>query len=117
MFHFFATTVTYSYCVDAENRHLSKNQQHPQQQNNMHNSSNNNPRREHQQHHNAPPPQINEQFTQPPPSNGTYQYALSDIPKLAEQAANMYATNPAEKQSYYEYYKDFYTKQLSQNVS
>lgn len=116
------STVTYSYCVDAENRHLSKGQQlgQHQQQQNMNMNSNNNPRRD-QQHQNAPPPSMNEQFSQPSPSTGGgvggYQYTLADIPKLAEQAACMYATNPAERQSYFEYYKDFYTKQIAQNVS
>jgi len=45
---------------------------------------------------------------------GNYQYTLADIPKLAEQAANMYAQNPTDKASYMQYYTDFYTKQLSQ---
>jgi hypothetical protein len=36
------------------------------------------------------------------------------VPKLAEQAANMYAQNPAEKDNYLRYYTDFYTKQISQ---
>lgn len=46
------------------------------------------------------------------PSN--YQYSLADVPKLAEQAANMYAQNQTEKDSYISYYTDFYTKQISQ---
>lgn len=110
----FLYLVTYSYCVDSENRHLSKAQQ---QQNNINNSSNNVSRRD--QHQNAPPPNMtNEQLNISPANgsnNGGYQYTMADVPKLAEQAATMYATSPAEKQSYFEYYKDFYTKQVSQN--
>lgn len=89
-----------------------------QQQNNINSGSNNLSRRD--QHQNAPPPNLgNEQINISPAnaSNVGYQYTMADVPKLAEQAASMYATNPAEKQSYFEYYKDFYTKQVSQNVS
>lgn len=47
-------------------------------------------------------------------STTNYQYTLADVPKLAEQAANMYAQNQTEKESYVQYYTDFYTKQISQ---
>lgn len=47
-------------------------------------------------------------------SASSYQYTLADVPKLAEQAANMYAQNQTEKESYVQYYTDFYTKQISQ---
>lgn len=46
---------------------------------------------------------------QPPQS---YHYSLEDVPKLAEQAASMYAQNSAEKESYLKYYTDFYTNQI-----
>lgn len=47
-------------------------------------------------------------------ATNNYQYTAADVPKLAEQAANMYAQNPTEKESYIQYYTDFYTKQISQ---
>jgi hypothetical protein len=39
---------------------------------------------------------------------------MADVPNLALQAANMYAQNPTEKESYLQYYTDFYTKQVQQ---
>lgn len=39
---------------------------------------------------------------------------MADVPNLALQAANMYAQNPADKESYLQYYTDFYTKQVQQ---
>jgi hypothetical protein len=37
---------------------------------------------------------------------------MDDVPKLAEQAATMYAQNAAEKESYLKYYTEFYTNQI-----
>lgn len=45
--------------------------------------------------------------------SGGYQYTLADVPKLAEQATNMYAQSPAERESYMKYYTEFYTNQIS----
>jgi hypothetical protein len=45
-----------------------------------------------------------------------YQYGLTDVPKLAEQAASMYAQNPTEKDKYIEYYTKFYTENLSKVI-
>lgn len=46
-------------------------------------------------------------------NQSNYQYTLADVPKLAEQATNLYAHNPAEKESYMKYYTEFYTNQIS----
>lgn len=51
--------------------------------------------------------------TQPYNNSSGYQYTLADVPKLAEQATNMYAQNEAEKESYMKYYTEFYTNQIS----
>ncbi|XP_073991830.1 RNA-binding protein 5-like [Rhodnius prolixus] len=40
-------------------------------------------------------------------------YKLSDVPRLAEFSATMYATTPQEKTAYYAYYEDYYRKQIS----
>jgi hypothetical protein len=42
-----------------------------------------------------------------------YQYTLADVPKLAEQATNMYAQNAAERESYMKYYSEYYTNQIN----
>lgn len=92
--------MNFSYCVDSENRHLAKpHAPRRDQQQQQQNSSNND-----QQNYNN----VNNYQNNNP---------LTDVHKLAEQAANMYAQNPAEKESYYEYYKDFYTKQMAQQVT
>lgn len=84
--------VSYSYCVDGENRVAQKP------------SQNNGNRRE----NNNPPP-IDTNYSQPP----TYQYTLTDVPQLAEQAATMYAQNPSEKENYVKYYTEYYTNQIN----
>lgn len=85
-------SVTFSYCIDSENRNISRPQT-------------GNSRRDNNQ------PSGDQQASY---STNNFQYTLSDIPKLAEQAANMYAQNPSEKDNYIRYYTDFYTKQISQ---
>lgn len=92
-------TVTFSYCIDSENRNIGRPPGNARRENsnaNQHSSSN------------------DQQQQQMYPTATNYQYTLSDIPKLAEQAANMYAQNPTEKESYLQYYTEFYTKQISQ---
>lgn len=42
----------------------------------------------------------------------TYQYTLSDVPRLAEYGAKMYATNAAEHEHYYKYYLEYYTGEI-----
>lgn len=87
-------SVTFSYCVDSENRLITKSQS----------NNNGSSRRD----NNA---QMSESSSYQSQSN--YQYTLADVPKLAEQATNMYAHNPAEKESYMKYYTEFYTNQIS----
>lgn len=87
--------MTFSYCIDSENRNIGR-------------PSTNNRR----DTNNASQHTANEQ--QQSYSATNYQYTLADVPKLAEQAANMYAQNQTEKESYIQYYTDFYTKQISQ---
>lgn len=41
-----------------------------------------------------------------------YQYTQKDVPKLAEYSTNLYAQTPAERESYMEYYTDYYKKQI-----
>lgn len=47
----------------------------------------------------------------------TTQYKLSDVPRLAEYSANLYATNPQEKAAYIAYYEDYYKKQITEGVN
>lgn len=94
-------SVTFSYCVDSENRSIARN------------STGNNVRRDNnQQQPSSGDQQQQTMFT----ASNNFQYTISDVPKLAEQAANMYAQNPAEKDNYLRYYTDFYTKQISQVI-
>lgn len=86
-------SVTFSYCIDSENRNIAKPAGNARRDNNSNQS--------------AP-------VDQQSPYAASYQYTLADVPKLAEQAANMYAQNPTEKESYLQYYTEFYTKQISQ---
>lgn len=88
--------MTFSYCVDSENRNIGRPP--------------NNARRDNP---NQPQPPQNDQHSMYPATTA-YQYTLADVPKLAEQAASMYAQNPTDKASYLQYYTDFYTKQVSQ---
>lgn len=83
--------MTFSYCIDSENRNIGK----PMRRDN-----------------NAAQPSSASDQQSAYASN--YQYTLADVSKLAEQAADMYAQNQTEKQSYIQYYTDFYTKQISQ---
>lgn len=85
--------VSFSYCIDAENRNIGKS------------STSGGSRRD-----NNSSGQSDTQSMYA----GNYQYTLSDVPKLAEQAAVMYAQTPAEKESYLAYYTDYYTKQVNQ---
>lgn len=87
------SSVTFSYCVDSENRNIGK----PIVNQRRDNTS-------------SQPTQVDQQSMYA----ATYQYTLADVPKLAEQAANMYAQNQTEKESYLQYYTEFYTKQISQ---
>lgn len=41
------------------------------------------------------------------------QYTLSDVPRLAEYSASVYAKNAAEQDYYYKYYTDYYTEQIN----
>lgn len=41
-----------------------------------------------------------------------YQYTQKDVPKLAEYSTNLYAQTPAERESYMQYYTDYYKKQI-----
>lgn len=86
--------MTFSYCIDSENRNIGK----PSANNRRENNSAQHSANDQQQMYSA----------------SSYQYTLADVPKLAEQAANMYAQNQTEKESYVQYYTDFYTKQISQ---
>lgn len=97
-------TVTFSYCIDSENRNIGR-------PNNSNNNNNNNSRRENNP---IPGPQSTQNDQQQSTYVASYQYTLADVPKLAEQAANMYAQNPTEKENYLQYYTDYYTKQISQ---
>ncbi|XP_014253951.1 RNA-binding protein 5 [Cimex lectularius] len=47
------------------------------------------------------------------------QYQLSDVPRLAEYSAALYATTPQEKASYLAYYEEYYRKQITEgeNIS
>lgn len=40
-------------------------------------------------------------------------YRASDVPRLAEYSAALYATNPQEKVAYLSYYEDYYKKQVA----
>ncbi|KAL1139064.1 hypothetical protein AAG570_009125 [Ranatra chinensis] len=46
-------------------------------------------------------------------SNETTQYTLSDVPRLAEYSANLYASTPQEKATYLQYYEEYYKKQIA----
>lgn len=43
---------------------------------------------------------------------GTDQYTLSDVPRLAEYSASLYAKTAAEQDYYHKYYTDYYTEQI-----
>ncbi|KAF6205360.1 hypothetical protein GE061_019531 [Apolygus lucorum] len=40
-------------------------------------------------------------------------FKSSDVPRLAEYSASLYATNPQEKAAYLTYYEDYYKKQIA----
>ncbi|KAG5676628.1 hypothetical protein PVAND_006448 [Polypedilum vanderplanki] len=80
--------VSMSYCVDSENRVISK----------PHNSSNGSRSNSHSNDAN---------YAQ------NYQYTLADVPKLAEQAASIYAQNGSDKEAYIKYYTEYYTQQIT----
>lgn len=42
-----------------------------------------------------------------------HQYTLTDVPRLAEYSAGVYAQNPAEHEYYYKYYTDYYVEQIN----
>lgn len=42
----------------------------------------------------------------------TPSYTISDVPRLAEFSANLYAKTPAEQTSYTQYYTNFYTEKI-----
>ncbi|CRL01481.1 CLUMA_CG014238, isoform A [Clunio marinus] len=91
--------VSFSYCVDSENRNIGKPTNNSRRETNnvaQHQTTNDS-------HQNA--------------YAASYQYTLADVPKLAEQAASMYAQNTTERQSYVQYYTDYYTKQITQGLS
>lgn len=76
--------VIITYCVDAENRQINSRQ----------NNGNRN-------HHDGNT------------SNAQNQYTLSDVPRLAEYSASVYAQTTAEYEHYYKYYTDYYTEQIN----
>lgn len=43
----------------------------------------------------------------------THQYTLADVPRLAEYSASMYASTQAEHDHYYKYYTDYYISQIT----
>ncbi|XP_017063121.2 LOW QUALITY PROTEIN: RNA-binding protein 5-A [Drosophila eugracilis] len=47
------------------------------------------------------------------PSGVDENYTVTDIPRLAEYSASVYASNPAEHAHYVQYYTDYYTTHLS----
>lgn len=87
--------MSFSYCVDSENRVIAKPQT----------SSNGNGNRR----NDNPQPAVSSTDSQ---AFQSYQYTLDDVPKLAEQATAMYAQTAAEKESYLKYYTEFYTNQI-----
>lgn len=91
------STVTFSYCIDTENRNIVRQQ------------GNNYQRRE-----NSSQASTDQQQTYSTVAPSFQAYTLNDVPNLAEQAATMYAQNPTEKANYLQYYTAFYTKQVSQ---
>ncbi|BES93249.1 RNA-Hypothetical protein protein [Nesidiocoris tenuis] len=44
-------------------------------------------------------------------------FKASDVPRLAEYSASLYATNPQEKAAYKAYYEDYYRKQVAEGSS
>lgn len=46
-------------------------------------------------------------------ATSAYAYTFSDVPRLAEYSASLYATNAAEQQYYLSYYTDYYTAQIT----
>ncbi|EDW75885.2 uncharacterized protein Dwil_GK14959 [Drosophila willistoni] len=48
-----------------------------------------------------------------PPSGAGGTYTLADVPRLAEYSASLYASNPAEKAHYVQYYRDYYTSEIA----
>lgn len=96
--------VSFSYCVDSENRVIAKTQA---SNGNPNNGNSNRRENVNSQSHDMQSSASSSSY------QSGYQYTLSDVPKLAEQAANMYAQTPAEKDSYIKYYTDFYTNQIS----
>ncbi|CAD7086141.1 unnamed protein product [Hermetia illucens] len=43
----------------------------------------------------------------------TYQYTLADVPRLAEYSASMYASTPAEQEHYVKYYTQYYIAEIT----
>lgn len=43
----------------------------------------------------------------------TYQYTLSDVPRLAEYSASIYASNPTEHEHYMKFYTNYYITQIT----
>ena len=82
--------VSISYCVDSENRAISK------QSNSSKTSSS-----------------YNGDVNQANYSNN-YQYTLADVPRLAEYSASVYASNPTEHEHYMKFYTNYYMTQISQ---
>lgn len=87
--------ITISYCIDAENRSIDRNKQelNLDQGNNI--------------------PTAEAPMIGPMMQNDTaYTYTMSDVPRLAEYSASLYATNTAEHSYYLKYYTDYYTTQI-----
>ncbi|XP_055855180.1 RNA-binding protein 5-A-like isoform X1 [Episyrphus balteatus] len=81
--------VLISYCVDSENRQISRG------------------------------PSNNVKVTQDAIATvananpNTYQYTVADVPRLAEYSASLYASTPAEQEHYLKYYTQYYMTEIS----
>lgn len=49
--------------------------------------------------------------------NQTQRYTLEDVAQLAEYSANLYASNPAQKAHYLQYYTQYYQSQIMQGTA
>lgn len=50
-------------------------------------------------------------------SDSNQRYTLDDVAQLAEYSANLYATTPAQKAHYLQYYTQYYQNQIAQGSS
>ncbi|KAJ6648831.1 RNA-binding protein 5 [Pseudolycoriella hygida] len=78
--------VLVSYCVDSENKQITKS---------------------------TPSKLTHSDVPTTSSYSNTHQYTLADVPRLAEYSASVYASNPAEHDHYYKYYTDYYVAQIT----